>query len=135
MFGADLDRGRFRLGPAGDFEVGRRRRRVGDALHELGRHVAFELVQHAELPWRYGRLYPVLVSPVFHSLHHSPERARHDSNYGKILSLWDFLFGTAIRDLPRPERTGVEGLKVPETVMGQLLAPLSVLRDRGARRP
>jgi sterol desaturase/sphingolipid hydroxylase (fatty acid hydroxylase superfamily) len=96
--------------------------------------LGFELVQHAELPWRYGRLYPLLVSPVFHSLHHSPERRYHDMNYGKILSVWDHLFGTALKNVPRPIRTGVEGMQVPETLAGQLLAPIRALREPGGAR-
>src|SRR5262249_47654822 len=40
----------------------------------------FEAVKHSDLRWRYGRLYPIIVSPAFHGIHHSSERAQHDSN-------------------------------------------------------
>jgi sterol desaturase/sphingolipid hydroxylase (fatty acid hydroxylase superfamily) len=82
----------------------------------------FEALQHADLDWRYGPLYPVLVSPVFHAIHHAPERARHDGNYGKILSLWDRLFGT-VSGGPRPARFGLEGAEMPPTFWASMVAP------------
>lgn len=36
----------------------------------------------------------VLVTPGFHLVHHSTDRAECDSNYGELLTLWDRLFGT-----------------------------------------
>lgn len=38
----------------------------------------------------------VLVTPDMHRVHHSTERAEHDSNYGFALSIWDQIFGTYI---------------------------------------
>jgi sterol desaturase/sphingolipid hydroxylase (fatty acid hydroxylase superfamily) len=38
----------------------------------------------------------ILVTPDMHRVHHSTERAEHDSNYGFSLSIWDQLFGTYI---------------------------------------
>lgn len=37
-----------------------------------------------------------LVTPDMHRVHHSDQRAEHDSNYGFSLSLWDRLFGTYV---------------------------------------
>ena len=87
-----------------------------------------EAVQHSALDWRYGRLYSVFVSPRFHSLHHTSEPAIFDRNFGKILSVWDFLFGTAIADRERPAHFGVPGLRVPERLSAQLLVPFQILR-------
>jgi sterol desaturase/sphingolipid hydroxylase (fatty acid hydroxylase superfamily) len=90
----------------------------------------FEGLQHSDLKWRYGRLYPLLVSPVFHAIHHSPERSRHDSNYGKILSVWDYLFGT-ISVGERPPRYGLTDVNMPVSFFGTLAAPfLSLWRKR-----
>jgi sterol desaturase/sphingolipid hydroxylase (fatty acid hydroxylase superfamily) len=86
----------------------------------------FEAVQHAELSWRYGRLYPVLVSPVFHGLHHSRSPEHHNRNFSKVLSVWDFWFGTAVRDA-RPDRTGVEGMVIPESIWAHQVAPFRFL--------
>jgi sterol desaturase/sphingolipid hydroxylase (fatty acid hydroxylase superfamily) len=102
--------------------------------------LGFESVQHSDLRWRYGWLYPVLVSPVFHAIHHSPDRARHDSNYGKILSIWDYVFGT-ISVGERPVRYGLAGVDMPVSFSGTLAAPFLALwkrqvalrqRERGA---
>jgi len=38
----------------------------------------------------------VLVTPDMHRVHHSVDRAEHDSNYGFALSIWDQMFGTYI---------------------------------------
>ena len=36
----------------------------------------------------------VLVTPDMHRVHHSAQRAEHDSNYGFALAIWDRVFGT-----------------------------------------
>jgi sterol desaturase/sphingolipid hydroxylase (fatty acid hydroxylase superfamily) len=82
----------------------------------------FEGLQHSDLKWRYGWLYALLVSPVFHAIHHSPERSRHDSNYGKILSIWDYLFGT-ISVGERPARYGLPDVNMPVSFFGTMAAP------------
>ncbi|MGB8398427.1 sterol desaturase family protein [Bradyrhizobium sp.] len=89
----------------------------------------FEGLQHSDIKWRYGFLYPVLVSPVFHAIHHSPERARHDSNYGKILSVWDYLFGT-ISIGERPANFGLVGDSTPVSFSGTLMEPFRILWKR-----
>jgi len=38
----------------------------------------------------------ILVTPDMHRVHHSVERAEHDSNYGFSLSIWDRMFRTYI---------------------------------------
>ncbi len=38
----------------------------------------------------------VIVTPDMHRVHHSEDRAEHDSNYGFSLSIWDRLFRTYI---------------------------------------
>lgn len=85
-----------------------------------------EMAQHSELRWSYGPLYRVLVSPVFHAFHHSADPSHHNRNFGKILSVWDFAFGTAVAG-QRPTRYGVDGLVVPETLSGQFLSPFRIL--------
>jgi len=91
----------------------------------------FDAVQHSALDWTYGRGYALFVSPRFHALHHSIEPRHSNGNYSKILSAWDYLFGTAIRD-ERPERLGVAGIPPPRTFMAQMLAPFRLLAARAA---
>lgn len=54
-----------------------------------------DLLQHSDLPWDFGYLGTIVVSPRFHRLHHSSEVRYHNCNYGNIFSLWDYIFGTA----------------------------------------
>lgn len=35
-----------------------------------------------------------IVTPDMHRVHHSVDRAEHDTNYGNLLSVWDYMFGT-----------------------------------------
>lgn len=90
--------------------------------------VFFEAVQHSELHWRYGPFYRVVVSPVFHAFHHSAERRHYDKNFGKILSVWDFVFATAVEREPRPTRFGIDGYEIPESLAQQFLSSFRYLR-------
>jgi sterol desaturase/sphingolipid hydroxylase (fatty acid hydroxylase superfamily) len=94
-----------------------------------------EFVQHADLDWRYGRLYRVIVSPLFHGFHHSASPDHYNRNFGKVLSVWDFLFGTSVADEARPQRTGVDGLHMPETISQQFITPFRMLREQFFRKP
>ena len=49
---------------------------------------------HADLPWSYGRLDKVFVSPVMHRWHHSIEQAAYQTNFATIFSMFDRMFGT-----------------------------------------
>ena len=88
--------------------------------------ILFDALKHSDLKWRYGRLYPIIVSPVFHGIHHSSERAQHDSNYGGILGVWDYLFGTMSVG-ERPAVYGAPGIEGRDTFLGTCLAPFRQL--------
>jgi sterol desaturase/sphingolipid hydroxylase (fatty acid hydroxylase superfamily) len=93
-------------------------------------------VQHAELDWSYGPLYPVVVSPVFHRLHHSRDRRDFDSNYSQLFGIWDYAFGTANPSRTPPVAVGVEGLPPEPTILGQFWGPFRRLaRPDGATEP
>jgi len=95
-----------------------------------------EALQHAQLDWRFGPLYRWIVSPVFHSIHHSTEPRHHDRNFGSMFSCWDYLFGTAAAERERPLRYGLEGPTIAETIPDQLvLGPLRLLRWRRPAAP
>ncbi len=89
--------------------------------------VALQGLQHAELDWRFGKVYPLVVSPVFHSIHHSTDPRYAHANFGAMFSFWDYLFGTAVGDAPRPSRYGVPGLRMKESFFAQLVAPFGEL--------
>ena len=81
-------------------------------------------IQHCEIPWRFGPLYRVVVSPTFHSFHHSTRPEHHNRNFGRLLSIWDYLFGTAVRDQTRPSAYGLQDWKMP-TIKSQLCSPFA----------
>jgi sterol desaturase/sphingolipid hydroxylase (fatty acid hydroxylase superfamily) len=89
------------------------------------------MVQHSDLDWSYGRLYRILVNPVFHRLHHSRDRGDYDSNYSQLFSVWDYLFGTANPSRTPPVAVGVEGLPSEPTLLGQFLGPFRRLARSG----
>lgn len=68
-------------------------------------------------------LWRTFVPPAMHRLHHAPNRRDTDSNFGTILTLWDFLLGTFNRRAPdeRPS-FGVPQMRDPEALsMGPLV--------------
>ena len=90
-------------------------------------------LQHSRIPWTYGPLYRVLVSPVFHRYHHAADPAYHHTNFAGIFSFWDYLFGTAARrEGPLPQAFGVDGLH-HATLLDTLVAPFRQLRMPAAR--
>ena len=84
-------------------------------------------IQHAQLDWRFGPLYRVLVSPRFHAYHHSVEPRHANANYAFLFSFWDYLFGTAVSESQRPARYGVEGIDMGESLTNHLLNPFRLV--------
>ncbi len=75
-------------------------------------------LNHANLPWTYGPLRYVLNNPAMHIWHHD-----HDgpaTNFGVVLSCWDWIFGTAqIPDHP-PAKLGYPDMEeLPDDFFGQ----------------
>jgi sterol desaturase/sphingolipid hydroxylase (fatty acid hydroxylase superfamily) len=71
--------------------------------------------QHANirLPGRLeSGLWRTFVPPAMHRIHHTPTRQDTNSNYGTILTVWDWLLGTLRRHPPDPTASfGVESLR------------------------
>lgn len=90
--------------------------------------------QHTEIAWRMGPLYRLLVSPSFHSFHHSVKPEHHNTNFGISLSCWDFFFGTGIDEPERARTYGIHGVSFP-TLRSQLCEPLRMIYRlyRGSR--
>jgi sterol desaturase/sphingolipid hydroxylase (fatty acid hydroxylase superfamily) len=49
---------------------------------------------HADLPWTYGPLKKLFVSPVMHRWHHARDVTGAGSNFATVFSLFDVAFGT-----------------------------------------
>jgi sterol desaturase/sphingolipid hydroxylase (fatty acid hydroxylase superfamily) len=86
-----------------------------------------ETMQHSRLTWTFGPLRRLLVSPAFHSMHHSIDPREYNGNYGRVFSLWDALFGTFVHAEQPAQRQGVEGMFVPETLTAQFIHPFRYL--------
>ena len=51
--------------------------------------------RHTHIWLSYGRvLEHILISPAQHQIHHSIDPAHHNTNYGEVLAIWDWMFGT-----------------------------------------
>jgi sterol desaturase/sphingolipid hydroxylase (fatty acid hydroxylase superfamily) len=77
---------------------------------------------HADLPWSYGRLGNIFVSPVMHRWHHSNDPAAYQTNFATVFSIFDRMFGTyRVPGLPNTP-LGVT-FNMGSGVLGQLLHP------------
>lgn len=82
--------------------------------------------QHADisLPRVERLLAPILITPSVHRIHHSPDRRRHDSNYGEVIIIWDRLFRTFTRSEGRG-RVGLDGqVARPDRLLQQIWSPV-----------
>lgn len=84
-------------------------------------------IQHSQIPWKLGPFYRVVVTPSFHAYHHSPDRKLHDCNYGGLLSIWDYVFGTAVDErTPAPKTFGLADVK-PRSLWATFADPFVML--------
>jgi sterol desaturase/sphingolipid hydroxylase (fatty acid hydroxylase superfamily) len=88
----------------------------------LGGHFA-----HANLSCPLGPLRYLVNTPDMHAWHHThPDSGPPDHNFGIVLSVWDWIFGTAYMPHGRmPGRLGFTGIEhYPHNVFGHLVAPI-----------
>ncbi len=90
-------------------------------------------LQHSQIRWRMGPLYRIVVSPTFHSFHHSVRSEHHNRNFGRILSVWDFVFGTAVDEPQRATQYGLDDVKAP-TLVSTLVVPCRLIYETYFRR-
>jgi sterol desaturase/sphingolipid hydroxylase (fatty acid hydroxylase superfamily) len=88
---------------------------------------------HANLGVSIGPFKYVLNSPAMHVWHHAHPEEAPLCNLGITLSVWDWVFGTAMMPAGAPRRLGFPGIEeFPRTAPGQMLYPLPA--ERLARR-
>jgi sterol desaturase/sphingolipid hydroxylase (fatty acid hydroxylase superfamily) len=52
-------------------------------------------LRHSHVWLSYGRIVEhIVISPAQHQVHHSIDPRHHDRNYGEVLAIWDWMFGT-----------------------------------------
>lgn len=88
----------------------------------------FVLLPHTQLNFTWGPLYYVFVSPVFHRFHHSRNPEHANRNFGSMLTVWDYLFGTAVPRQAPPEEYGIEGQPMP-TLVSQFFTPFRIFHS------
>lgn len=89
---------------------------------------------HANLNITWGPLKYLLNSPRMHIWHHDYEGdERTTKNFGIILSVWDWIFGTAYMPEHPPARLGYAGVeKMPRDFLAHAAWPLSAFATRKA---
>ena len=80
---------------------------------------------HADLPWTYGRLGMIFVSPAMHRWHHAADKRFFDTNYATVFSIFDRAFGTFRVPGPCTPPLGVTDDMAP-TLVGQMSYPLTL---------
>ncbi len=56
---------------------------------------------HSQVPISWGpKVDRVLVSPLVHHIHHSTAPRHRNRNFGGLLSVWDWMFGTLVLPVP-----------------------------------
>lgn len=93
-------------------------------------------LNHSNLPIDWGPFRYVLNSARMHVWHHDVvQHGRGGQNFGIVLSVWDWIFGTVYwpEDREMPEKLGFEGMEdgYPEDLPSRFLWPLVRRRPRG----
>lgn len=91
----------------------------------LTRHY-YGMFIHMDLPWTYGPLGRVLVSPAMHRWHHVREGHGAGANFATLFSVFDQMFATWHMPGPCTAPLGVPG-EMARGALGQLLHPFRVL--------
>src|SRR5712692_3357423 len=79
---------------------------------------------NARLPLAFERLLVLfIVTPRMHGIHHSDRLNETNSNWSSLLSVWDYIHGTIVLDVPQTEITiGVPAYRHPaEVTIGKVL--------------
>lgn len=95
------------------------------AANLLIRHY-YGMFIHAALPWTYGPLGRVLVSPAMHRWHHVLHGRGINSNYATVFSVFDQIFGSYYVPGPCTVPLGVRNVR-HDALLEQLLLPLTAL--------
>ena len=84
---------------------------------------------HSNLNVRIGPLIYLLVGPEMHRWHHSTDPTMQRQNFGNNLSLFDWIFGTAVVPDAPPRAFGTSDDDYPQRIwLGQLRYAFRPLR-------
>ncbi len=105
----------------------------------IGTTLVLDALRHSQFPVSFGVLDYVICSPHMHQFHHSARYEDWDHNMGNKLSIWDWMFGTAV--IPEKDKPLTFGIgrgaaydAQYDTLWGVYVAPMigmvNVLRGR-----
>ena len=100
--------------------------------NELVRHYYGEFI-HAGVPWTYGPLKGLIVSPAMHRWHHARDVVGSGSNFATVFAVFDRAFGTWYVPGPCNVPLGVTD-DLGSSMTSQLLYPFAAW-GRALRRP
>jgi hypothetical protein len=91
-------------------------------------YICLSSLPHANLPWTFGPLGKVIVSPAYHRLHHA-SKGRIDLNLGSVFTIWDVMTRRAVFPVggAEPIATGLHRRPVPIEQARPAWVPLHVL--------
>lgn len=88
-------------------------------------------MEHINIRFNAGIWNYVFNTAELHRWHHSEEVEESNTNYGKILVVWDLVFGTHYYAKNQsPVRVGVKNEKVPTTYLEQTVYPFRLLNKQ-----
>ncbi len=85
----------------------------------------YGLLIHANLPWTYGKLGLIFVSPVMHRWHHALDKNAINVNFASVFSFYDRLFKTFYSPEHQCSKTGAFN-DTPNNFLSQLGYPFKV---------
>lgn len=95
-------------------------------------------LRHTHIWLSYGPVLDrILVSPALHQIHHSKAPKHFDRNYGEVLAIWDWMFGTLYQPKEREELEfgiGDEAVQPHPNLIAAMVEPF-VYTWRVMRRP
>ncbi len=89
-------------------------------------------LNHSNIPLSWGPLKYLFNSPKMHIWHHDVEmHLPYGQNFGIVLSVWDWLFGTAYMPAGQPEKIGFKSdEKFPDNLPARFVYPAGKLLRR-----
>lgn len=84
--------------------------------------------RHSHIWFSYGRvLEHIFISPAQHQIHHSLEPKHHNKNYGEVLAIWDWMFGTLY--IPKEKEILEFGISKSSNSNVRITQPHATLKD------
>lgn len=89
-------------------------------------------LSHCNIKVKWGKISYYIITPETHYWHHAQNiPRRHGVNYASVLNIWDRMFGTFYLPKNKEPQLGIPDIKeVPETFIGQMIYPFTVLRKK-----